>query len=630
MARFQDKYKILQKLKYTEEDLQTMESWVELMVSDAVSSRRPLEVSWRRHLKMYEGIPKQETRDVPIPNAPNIEVPVGATAADTINAQVIDLIFSTTPLITARARRRAEAKPELVEAVNALQQFCNALSQSPEVGLRNAAEDSLLDTVQLGSGFFYVPWVEKQKKTKTAKVLSRGPRIRAVAPEDVICTAGNKTDIDEMALFGFQFYYTEHELNALAKANNVDIDQFQPLGARNTVRAAREVLGQHMEGVESKSNIYDVQLLFCYYDIDGDGIDEDLMIIYNHSSGKIGLCTYNPMDRRPGVKMVYQRRAHMFFGLGVLGMIDPYEEKLTDIHNFGTLNMLLANSRFWVGDGTIPENMAIIPNKVVQGASADSLKNMAMADVYGSIYQEQQMVQQLANNRVGINDAVSPGNVPNRTPGITTMSMLQQVSKRFTPAFDSIRAGLAGALLQCLYRYQERLLAGDTLAEASILQSMGYTHGMRIIQLLKDDKFDEQVAVELTAASASKNTAADRQDSVLLTNLLGSYYQRTLELITLASAPETPTEVRDIAIKIATAASTAIERTINTFDVVRDPKTFVIDVENEINSLEENAQVSNDVMGQLMGGLLQQQQAAAEQEMGTEQVTPELGGDVIA
>lgn len=608
MAKFYDRHKMVQRL-LTEDDTNRktlFSSWIDSMLNDAKSSRFALEECWKRQLAMYEGVPKQVTRDVPIENAPNIEVTIGAIAVDTINAQANDLIFGTKPFATVRPKPKDKDATEIVSAAEGLQILVNHLAVAPDVDFQPAFETSMFDDIQLGTGVLYTPWVENILKTKTSKILCRGPRVRSIAPEDVIVPPGTRNNIDEMSIFGFQFYYTPHELNQMAKLHKMDISGFQPMGARNGVRERRETLGKHNEGVLTRGEIYDVQLLFIYYDIDGDGIDEDLMVIYNHSGASIGLCTYNPMDRRPASHMVYQIRPHMFFGLGVMAMIEPYEEKLSDIHNYATLNALLANSRVWVGDGSTASKMKIWPGRVLQLNSKDSLVGLQMADIYSSIYNDQMAVMQFANNRVGLNDVVSPGNVPNRTPAHTTLSMLQQVNRRFTPAFNSMRKCAADALTQCLYRYQERLMAGDDYAIADIYRVLGYEKGTHVVEILSNEQFGEFVDVELTAASVSTNREADQQNSIMLTNLLGQYYQRTLELAALAANPQTPPQVREVAIKIATAAGTAIERASRTFDNVRDPQTFVIDVEKELKQLGQDVPVASEILLELIGGLVAQ------------------------
>src|SRR5258706_4186803 len=57
-----------------------------------------------------------------------------------------------------------------------------------------------------------------------------------------------------------------------------------------------------------------------------------------------------------------------------------------------------------------------------------------------------------------------------------------------------------------------------------------------------------------------------------------------MELVTIAANPQVPPEVKTTAQKIATAAGEIIERTIRTFDQIRDPRTFIVDVGEELDS----------------------------------------------
>jgi hypothetical protein len=170
-----------------------------------------------------------------------------------------------------------------------------------------------------------------------------------------------------------------------------------------------------------------------------------------------------------------------------------------------------------------------------------------------------------------------------------------------------MRGCVSNAIKQCLYRYQEQILAGNELAKANILGVLG-GDGLEVIKLLGDENFDEAIDVDLTAASASTNREADRQNAVMLTNLLGQYQQRTLELAQLAGNPQVPEAIRNIAIKAAKAGSEIIDRTIRTFDSMRDPEAFVIDVEKEMNELSDNAGVTQEQMVQLVQQLMQQGQ----------------------
>jgi len=612
MPRFIEKHKTQKPLNVNQDRLSSFVSWVEQEIEDSFSSRKQQDAIHRECLKMYYGVPKMESRNIPIPNAPNIEVTIGAIAADTIYAQAVDLIFNTSPLITTRPKPKYKNDTETVKDAKAMQIFINHIASSNETNLRDSVESSVLDDIQLGTGVIYTPYVQKTKKTKTAKILSAGPRFYSVPTEDVIVPGGSKENIQELSLFGMRFYYTLQELVDSAKVNNWNIEGIQPLHAKDKVRTAREMLGRQHESLNRRGTLIDVIKGYAYFDIDGDGYDEDLFFVWNHSGRSLMYINYSPEDTRPVEKMVYQKQSHLFYGLGVLQMLMPYEEKLSDIHNFATLNILLANSRLFIGSEALDETMQIWPGKYIQVPDASKdFRALQMADVYNSIWQDQMITMQLANQRIGISETGTGNNIPSRTPGITMMTAMQQVNRRFTPAFDSMRLCVAASLRQACYRYQERLLSGDQRAIETIIDVLGYEDGTRVITVLKNSKFDEHLDIELTASSASVNREADRQNSIMLTNILSQYYQRTIELIMLSVNPQTPPEIAGIAKKIATSAGEIIDRTIRTFDQVRDPSTFVIDIEEELNNIEANSgdQQALASLMQMLGGGGEQHQS---------------------
>jgi hypothetical protein len=223
------------------------------------------------------------------------------------------------------------------------------------------------------------------------------------------------------------------------------------------------------------------------------------------------------------------------------------------------------------------------------------------------------MIMQLANRRVGMSEMTSPTQMPNRTPGITALSMLQQVNRRFTPAFNDMRLCISGALRQCLYRYQERLLSGNNGVFDHFTSVVGPQSALALDSLLRNENFDEWFDVELTASSVSVNREADRQDAIMLVNTLGQYYKGLLELTLFASNPQAPPEAREVARKISIASSEIMDRALRTFDQVRDPATFTVSIEEDINRAAAEApqrlmqQIAGSLGGALLGGGGQEQ-----------------------
>ena len=577
-----------------------LQQWLTDEVESALSARFEQEKIWREVLRMYEGVPKNPARNIPIENAPNIEVTLGAIATDALYAQALDTLFNISPLVTTRATNEKWVKHN-----KAFQRFINWVAAN-EAKIRPAAEDAILDNVKLGTGAYYIPWIDHKKKTGISRVLRRGPLVIAVPPEDLLAPGGANVDMQTARWIGLRFWLTEGEFSERARDREWNADGVIPTGTVGWTRSVRELLGRTTTD-RRIGFLFEIFDLYAHFDIDGDGEEEDLLVAWDRSSRTILKVLYNPYDHRPIEHMRYQLRSHLFYGIGAIEMLKPYEDEVTEIHNHRVINMILANARFWIGkEGVIPDDLTFWPNKVINVPNPkEDLIPVQMGDVYPSSVQAQSITISLAERRVGTNElgnARPSQALGGRTPGITTLSLLQQVNRRFTPAFDQIRSTTARALIQCMYRYQERLLAGDRAVEDHIVAILGEKPGRLVIDVLKSSDFDESIAIELTASNASINREQDRQNAIMLTNLLASYYEKTLTLVGIASNPQIPPEVRETARKIANSAGEIIERTIRTFDQVRDPMTFILDIEEGVDGLEGLPQSGLDGIGQLLAG----------------------------
>lgn len=587
-------------LSVSEEQRTRLASWLMIQITDAIAAGVPMQRLWRDNLRQYEGVPKNPVKTVPIVNMPNIEVTIGAIACDSLYANAAELIWSTTPLVTIRPVLDDE---ESAKSALALQDFANHVATT-ELDLRIAYDNATLDDIQLGTGILYTPWVEYVKKTNTHVIKSMGPKTLCIPVEDFIIPTFSYSDLQQLRWMAARFWYTESELIEIREMNPTwDFTHVKTAAAVDWVRQTREMLGHGYAGIQRQGDIFEILHVYCHYDIDGDGIPEDLLVVWDRSSQTVINVQYNPYDKRPFEAMRFQQRAHLFFGMGIMEMLKAYQEEASELHNQRTLGAIIANTRLWKArTGAVPDNLRIWPGRVIQLDDPSALQPEQMGDVYPSSAQAEAITISLAERRVGLNDMSSRPSqmLGNRTPGITALSLLQQSSKRFTYSFEQIRAATAGSVRQGLFRYQEQLLAQTPGVEDHIMDTMGAERGQRIITLLKRSDFQNQVVVEITASNVSINREADRQNAMLLVNILAQYYEKTLQLISIAASPQSPPAVKEVAGRIAEAVGNVIERTIRTFDSVRDPQTFIVEVEDIVDGLEGLSSQGLSGLGQLL------------------------------
>lgn len=576
-----------------------LKKWLREEFQNADAAAFSQRTTWKEALRRYAGVPSKKSRDFPIVDAPNIEVALAAIASDAIYAQGHDLIFAVSPLLTVQATKRGGET--MVNAAKDLQDLVDWLV--PAVELPTAFEHAWLDDVQLGTGLFYIPWIEESRKTRLGtagrrKMLSKRPIVYPVPPEDFKVPGGKgirNTQIQSAPWIAHRFYYSQHELDELKVLKDWTLKPKLTPASQDDVTFRRNYYGKTSQTKKSeKEMLYESWATYCLYDLDEDGQREELLVHYNYNDDHLFLCEWQPYDYRPYEKMVYQMKPHLFYGMGVPEMLGIFQEEISDIHNERNTNMKLANTRCFKGLPDVIEGSTVRlwPGRFFPTQDPQNFDAIQIADVYPSSAQAEALTMALAERRVGINDmSMQPSQIASsRTPATTATSLLNQVNRRFTPAFDSMRQGTAAAMKQCLYRIQERLLAGDKDVETWLIQILGAEKAGRVIALLRKDTFDDAVEVVLTASTASANRDAERQNAIVLVNLLGNYYQKALELAMIAANPQTPPAVVEVATKIASAASEMIQRTIRTFDSISDPDRFIVDMGETLDKLQVNQQ----------------------------------------
>jgi len=592
----------LEELTLTADQRQKFDSWLAAELFDAKSARTQLEALWRELIRQYDAVPRTPFRNTPIENASNVEIPLGAIAVDSIYAQMIDLIYTISQPITIRHKHK-----DFVQRAKAMQAWVDLLVH--EIGLRPASEHSIFDTAQLGTGFYYTPFVEKYVKTSTHKVVRRGPQVISMLPDDVLMWGGVFDSVQDCRGLSLRFYLTLDDLQTAARYRKWDISGALPCAAGDWIRQRRERLSRVAGDLQRNNDIYEIHDVYVRYDIDEDGYDEDLLVNFDMTAQKSLRLRYTPYDERPVEKMCYQIRSHMPYGIGVMEMISPLQSVTTDLHNHQVDNVAMANMRMFksrygaIKGGTVN----IWAGRNLEMANPEDLMEMKLSDIYPSLERTQGQVTQLAERRTGANELTQPNQnqtFGNRTPAATATSLLQQANRRFTPAFDAVRLGTAGAVRQAILRVAERIRGGDLDYEQHLIRTLGEQNATQVIDCLKDEFFDHSIGIHVTASSNAINKDADRQNAVTLANLLAPYYEKMLQLVTTVSNPMAPPEVRQVALKISAATSELIDRIIRTFEQFKDPEIFVVDPSDEIEQAQESADAQTMMQLALASGMM--------------------------
>ena len=90
----------------------------------------------------------------------------------------------------------------------------------------------------------------------------------------------------------------------------------------------------------------------------------------------------------------------------------------------------------------------------------------------------------------------------------------------------------------------------------------------------------------------------------MLVDRLSIYYEKILQLATIATSPQTPPPVANVARMIAEKSAEVVDRVLRTFDSVRNPNDLIVHIENEIDKGMQTNQIMQmiPVLGAMMNG----------------------------
>lgn len=586
------------KLKVSPERREALKTFLQYGNQQALDNRFGVEQRWKTALRMYEGGPySTDKRWVPFEGAPVIEITEGASACDTVLSQAEDLIFQVRPIVTARSR-----KDEFDDAGDAIQDLINYGVESGVWNFEAAIKEALLDWVQLGTCVGYVPWTKTVRKTDVREVVTLGPKIMCLAPEDFILPANATKDVQAAKFCTMRLWnLTKEDLKLYARLNDWSIDDAGAADNSSTVRHERlRTAGVYDESPNNKPPIV-IAKTWVYFDIDGDGLEEDLEVIWNMTSGGILKIMYNRSDlARPFKLECYQDRAHMAYGVGVMDMATCYERAETEITNNHIWNAMIANTRMYQAPPELlNESEEIYPGKIWDN-SLGKVESIEMGSVNPTLLQTAGIISGKLQARIGVQNLSAPLRSSSRTPATSMLSILQQANRRFTHPFNNIRNFAAGVTMQCLYRIQERVLANDKQVIKQLGKVLGDDKADLVVNLMRksDIELTDALDVQLTASSVSVNRESDRQNMVMLmTQVMPLYWNAKKELAQFIAQPPFPG-----ADKTAKEADRVLDKlyhkVMKTFDQISDVRALQI----SLDDIQPMAGGFDAMMQQLQGG----------------------------
>ncbi len=532
----------LEQVQWGKDRRQAFTSWITNEIAQTQGDRTGLERKWKDLiLRLRARVIGSGTADVPFVGASDLEYPLASIHVEPVYADLMQTLHIPKNFWSVTAIRGDKA-----DSAKPFQEFFGIVERQ-ELGMRAVNERALLDLVGLGTCVFkdYILHDRKTvrdydesgsvvKKTK----LNFRPQVKHIPLQDFWMPAYawriNPDEAGGAPWVGHAFELSKSQFRQRAKAEAPYLPDYEPkvvervlLADTDQPETVKDTVRREDQFVPWQDRKIRLFELWARFDADGDGIDEDITVVWHQPSGSILRATYNPFmhGERPFEAVPYIP-GFGFYGVGVVEADEWAQLAMTRLLNAAIDNTMIANSRMYsapLGTNISPDE-PIHAGKVWLLGPGEQIGEIRMGEVYPSLFNLMDRFMQWSESRTGVSELRQGNmtNLPGRTPASTVMSVLSEGNKKF----DMVLTALREAYGRIGWRVMKNLVQiskTDSRYKGMALQTLGEVDGLKVVEILSGpiSDIEEIFGVSVSATSSQVNKEVEKQSYTGLAQMLG-------------------------------------------------------------------------------------------------------------
>ena len=630
-----------------EEMQQEIVNYLDKEIYEIEQARGDREDKWDLYRRHRESRPEREIASFPWEGASNLVPPVASSNTTGVYGHIRRAFLQRTPLWTAESFHKNERN-----RAKAWSNFLQEYAMSPsKANIRPKLNTSLYDCISLGDQVVEVPWVQRRLRFKKQdlamggveevdRIIYSGPVYHPHRIENVYVRPeiDNTQDQPWIAI--------KHESFTMAKLRSLerdgffnDVERLTGAGATSADDNREDMLSR--EGLEitytSETEMFDLWKAWVYWDVDGDGVPEDVIVWFHRETGFILRVEMNDFGIRLVTNIKYMPIPYSFYSKGIGAMSEHVQEEITTLHNMrvnslsiSSLQMLVTRRGSDLGRG---EKLYPLKNIKVDNPATD-VNVLTFPDVSRSTLEAEMQAKRYLDLHTGVSEAML--GMPDQTAKSGTspslqMFLAQQGNAILETAIESISDGLSEIGMfftlqmvknsDLILPYLDDLVdEGDREAVQSILEMN-----------VEDIPLHMRLAVRTTEIANSED--AKRQNLMALNQLYTMYGQEVMQYMQVIMSPEIPEQMKEFAMRIYVGKTKVMEQTLELFGTreTEEYVPYVRDIEMMLSMIDDQKRAMTDMMEMQMGGTngaqIAGQGGATQEPMGQVPTGPGGGGD---
>lgn len=566
------------RLELTEERKKLLSTELDRLITGALRDRSQLEREWAENDDLYNSKVDPAKTQQPFPGASAFNVPLIETYVNAVSGRLTDSIHGQEPTFTVRNRTT-----QWLETSKAAEDWIEYRMRET-IKLRNVSEQFNFSMCKHGTAFMYAPWevlldkrlrydVEQDDVEMTVDSIIAGPMVDVPMIHDILVPKEAAT-MQVSPWIAQRFRLTEDDLQVRAfsgKYDKASVDEAIKFTNEHPDDITRQKTEDAGFAPSTFAPFHEIWQWMGLFKLPNHKHPTWFIVPYHYKSRQplSLLVNFYPHQFRPYFHANFQRTDSGVYGRGVCRMARSGNIEVNDLHKHRVDNAFICNTRFYkVKSGWLaqmPKRFRIWPGRLVPVGSQDDISSEAMADIYGSTLEAELVTTRTMERLVGLSDfslSSGGGEGLKRVGATTALTAVQESGRVINSRLNHVRMTYA-ELASWVIEMDAYFRPLDEIVH--VLGPKGATALMQLFDA-PPAVVRGNMAIELTASSATMNREMDKQSDILLVNIMSQYLNRFMELGLLIANPETPEPLKVLGVKIANVVNELMRDVLRDFD----------------------------------------------------------------
>ena len=541
---------------------------------------------WRR---LYESRPLERNRQFPFENASNLVVPIIGIHCDTLHARIMASLWKTKPLFYSKLYGTYDKDMDPIR--QSWEDYLVFEATEPEeLNLYETESEWVSEIVRYGTSTIKVPntqryddyfqpagdGVKGSAGNFIRKLVYDGPCPQKLAYQDFLIPENvprwQEADIKIHIARLKRYQLLERQMFGVYDKAVVDSLLTKP--DRTSVDY---VVQQRQEDAEARTSHqgyaeWDVHECWFKWKTSNGDFTPRIIVWYHFRTNTILRAVYDFYPDQPFIMGRLLYRDDSVRGYGLCETLGQFQEELSVIHNQRRDNQTVANTKVWRVDplSKLHEGYKVYPGAMLP-AEEGEIEPLTQGEVSQLSIEEERLSIDLAERRSGVSppqQGFGAGTQGKRGvySAAGTLSLLQEGNRRTDSTIADIK--YAHARLGQILSRQYAFLGLDSRK----LNLFGIQAELvrEAASLVKSGK----LGLTVNASSASVNKEIEKQNDLMLTQIINKHYESIGHLVTAIQSVQTSPALKDYFQHVIDASNKLMRGILRNFD--RDDSDILI------------------------------------------------------